>query len=95
MVIDFGAGGISIDVGKVNYDPWRRQQGYRPRRQNVDREKTKRRSPGVRWGETLGSPIAIGIENRDWKNWTRKCLRPREDRDEKLRLLSRAQDMRI
>jgi chorismate synthase len=24
---------------------------------------------GVRWGKTLGSPIGILIENKDWKNW--------------------------
>jgi chorismate synthase len=37
---------------------------------------------GIRWGETLGSPVALGIENRDWKNWTKKMSAAPEDRDE-------------
>jgi chorismate synthase len=38
---------------------------------------------GVRWGETLGSPITLQIENRDWKNWE-KTMSPRAaDRDDK------------
>jgi chorismate synthase len=38
---------------------------------------------GVRWGETLGSPITLLIDNRDWKNWE-KTMSPRpEDRDDK------------
>jgi chorismate synthase len=39
---------------------------------------------GLRWGETLGSPVALGIENRDWKNWTKKMSAAPEDRDEKI-----------
>jgi chorismate synthase len=39
---------------------------------------------GIRWGETLGSPIALGIENRDWKNWTKKMSAKPEDRDDKI-----------
>src|SRR3970282_1750219 len=26
-------------------------------------------SSGVRWGQTLGSPITLAIANRDWENW--------------------------
>jgi chorismate synthase len=36
---------------------------------------------GVRFGETLGSPITLVVENRDWKNWTKKMSSRPEDRD--------------
>src|SRR5215212_10690850 len=47
----------------------RRQQGYgRGRRMQIERDAVEFLS-GVRAGETLGSPIAMLIHNRDWKNW--------------------------
>src|SRR5262249_50025240 len=36
---------------------------------------------GIRWGETLGSPITFWIENRDWKNWQKTMSPSAEDRD--------------
>jgi chorismate synthase len=84
MIIDGVPAGFPIDLGKVNYDLWRRQQGYgRGGRMLIEKDEVQIRS-GVRWGETLGSPIAIGIENRDWKNWTKKMSAAPEDRDEKI-----------
>ena len=84
MIIDGVPAGFPIDVGKVNYDLWRRQQGYgRGGRMLIEKDEVQIRS-GVRWGETIGSPIAIGIENRDWKNWTKKMSAAPEDRDEKI-----------
>jgi chorismate synthase len=49
----------------------------------IEKDEVEVRS-GIRWGETLGSPIALGIENRDWKNWTKKMSAKPEDRDEKI-----------
>jgi chorismate synthase len=49
----------------------------------IEKDEVQIRS-GIRWGETLGSPIALGIENRDWKNWTKKMSAAPEDRDEKI-----------
>jgi chorismate synthase len=49
----------------------------------IERDEVQIRS-GVRWGETLGSPVSFGIENRDWKNWTKKMSAAPEDRDEKI-----------
>ena len=47
----------------------RRQQGYgRGRRMQIESDHVEFLS-GVRAGETLGSPIAMLIRNRDWKNW--------------------------
>jgi chorismate synthase len=39
---------------------------------------------GVRWGHTLGSPVTLVIENRDWKNWQRKMSPDPADRDPSL-----------
>src|SRR5262245_18341359 len=53
----------------VNKELARRQMGYgRGRRMQIERDEIEFLS-GVRAGETLGSPIAMLIRNRDWKNW--------------------------
>jgi chorismate synthase len=84
MVIDGVPAGFPIDVAKINHDLWRRQQGYgRGGRMLIEKDEVQIRS-GIRWGETLGSPVALGIENRDWKNWTKKMSAAPEDRDEKI-----------
>jgi chorismate synthase len=84
MIIDGVPAGFPIDVSKINHDLWRRQQGYgRGGRMLIEKDEVQIRS-GIRWGETLGSPVALGIENRDWKNWTKKMSSAPEDRDEKI-----------
>ncbi len=84
MIIDGVPAGLAIDVAKINHDLWRRQQGYgRGGRMLIEKDEVSIRS-GIRWGETLGSPVALGIENRDWKNWTKKMSASPADRDEKI-----------
>jgi len=84
VIIDGVPAGFAIDVAKINHDLWRRQQGYgRGGRMLIEKDEVQFRS-GIRWGETLGSPVALGIENRDWKNWTKKMSAALEDRDEKI-----------
>jgi len=62
--------GLEIDVEKINHELWRRQQGYgRGGRMKIETDKIEILS-GVRHGKTLGSPIAIMIENRDFVHWT-------------------------
>jgi chorismate synthase len=62
--------GVPIDETRVNRELWRRQQGYgRGGRMRIETD-TAHFLSGVRHGKTIGSPIAITIENRDWKNWT-------------------------
>lgn len=64
--------GIPIDLDFVNRELWRRQQGYgRGGRMKIETDKAHILS-GVRHGKTIGSPIAIEIVNRDWKNWEEK-----------------------
>jgi chorismate synthase len=84
MIIDGVPAGFPIDISKINHDLWRRQQGYgRGGRMLIEKDEVQIRS-GIRWGETLGSPVALGIDNRDWKNWTKKMSPAPEDRDEKI-----------
>ena len=64
--------GVPIDLDFVNRELWRRQQGYgRGGRMKIETDKAHVLS-GVRHGKTIGSPIAIEIVNRDWKNWEEK-----------------------
>jgi chorismate synthase len=61
--------GLPLLGADVDAELARRQQGYgRGRRMQIERD-TVRFLSGVRAGETIGSPIAMLIENRDWKNW--------------------------
>src|SRR6185503_11715327 len=61
--------GLPLVAADVDVDLARRQQGYgRGRRMKIESDHIEFLS-GVRAGETLGSPIAILIQNRDWKNW--------------------------
>jgi len=61
--------GLPLLAEQVNIQLARRQQGYgRGRRMQIETDTVEFLS-GVRAGETLGSPIAMLIQNRDWKNW--------------------------
>ena len=62
--------GLPLLAEHVDADLARRQQGYgRGRRMQIERDAVEFLS-GVRAGETLGSPIAMLVRNRDWKSWT-------------------------
>jgi chorismate synthase len=64
--------GVPIDLDFINRELWRRQQGYgRGGRMKIETDKAHVLS-GVRHGKTIGSPVAIEIVNRDWKNWEEK-----------------------
>jgi chorismate synthase len=61
--------GLPLLAADVDTELARRQQGYgRGRRMKIESDRAEFLS-GVRAGETLGSPIAMLIHNRDWKNW--------------------------
>jgi chorismate synthase len=61
--------GLHLLAEHVNTELVRRQQGYgRGRRMQIEKDAIEFLS-GVRAGQTLGSPIAMLIHNRDWKNW--------------------------
>lgn len=61
---------LEIDIDEVNRELWRRQQGYgRGARMKIESDTVEFLS-GVRHGRTLGSPVAMFIENRDFVHWT-------------------------
>ncbi len=61
--------GLPLLAAHVDAELARRQQGYgRGRRMQIETDRAEFLT-GVRAGETLGSPIAMLIKNRDWKNW--------------------------
>src|SRR5271170_4633336 len=61
--------GLPIDVGFINHELHRRQLGYgRGGRQKIEKDRADIFA-GVRHGQTIGAPIALRIENRDWANW--------------------------
>ncbi|MCX8030814.1 MAG: chorismate synthase [Thermodesulfovibrionales bacterium] len=61
--------GLKITKEDINHELKRRQLGYgRGGRMKIENDKAEIIS-GVRWGKTLGSPIAILIKNKDWENW--------------------------
>lgn len=64
--------GLPVDLEFINRELWRRQQGYgRGGRMKIETDKAHILS-GVRHGKTIGSPVAIELVNRDWKNWEEK-----------------------
>ena len=61
--------GLTLDVAAIQRQLQRRQGGYgRGRRMAIESDRADILS-GVRRGETIGGPIAMTIENRDWANW--------------------------
>jgi chorismate synthase len=61
--------GIPIELDFINRELHRRQLGYgRGGRQRIEKDQADFLA-GVRHGKTIGAPIALRIENRDWKNW--------------------------
>ena len=80
-ILEGSPAGFSIDAAAINHDLWRRQQGYgRGGRMAIEKDEVAIKS-GVRWGETLGSPVTLVVENRDWKNWEKKMSASAADRD--------------
>ena len=61
--------GLPVDLEFINHDLHRRQLGYgRGGRQKIEKDRADVFA-GVRHGQTIGAPIALRIENRDWANW--------------------------
>jgi len=76
--------GVPINVAHINQDLARRQQGYgRGGRMKIEKDEVQIRS-GVRWGESLGSPVTLVVDNKDWRNWEKRMSPFSEDRDERI-----------
>jgi chorismate synthase len=69
VIIEGVPAGLALTANDINPDLARRQLGYgRGRRMAIEHDQVEILS-GIRRGETLGSPIAFLIRNRDWVNW--------------------------
>lgn len=74
--------GMHLSVETVNHDLALRQMGYgRGDRMKIEKD-TAQILSGVRWGETIGSPVTLVIRNRDWENWCEKMSSLPEFRDD-------------
>ena len=82
--------GVPLLAADVNAQLARRQMGHgRGRRMQIEQDAVELLS-GVRAGETIGSPIAMLIGNRDWKNWSEIMdPAPRDGDPERKRKLTR------
>ena len=82
--------GLPVDQELIDRELRRRQLGYgRGGRMKIEKDHAEILS-GVRHGLTLGSPLALMIENKDWSNWTDvMAAEPREIAEERSRRLKR------
>ncbi len=70
-IIEGVPAGLSIVAEDINKELSRRQKGHgRGRRMQIEKD-TVRITSGIRHAATLGSPIALVVENDDWKHWTK------------------------
>jgi chorismate synthase len=71
-IVDGLPSNLPISLEEVNHQLWRRQQGYgRGGRMKIESDKVEIQS-GIRFGKTMGTPIALLIHNKDWRNWSEK-----------------------
>ena len=71
-IIDGIPAGLEIGAAYIDRHLARRQMGYgRGKRMEIEEDRVEIVS-GIRFGKTIGSPVALRIENRDWVNWKDK-----------------------
>lgn len=89
-IIEGVPAGLTLSVEAINHELARRQGGYgRGGRMKIEKDQVRITS-GVRHGKTLGSPITMIVENRDWKNWQKvMSVEPVEEKVEKLRRVAK------
>jgi len=76
--------GLPLEASFIDHELARRQLGYgRGGRMKIERDQIEILA-GVRRGKTLGSPIALQVRNRDWKNWE-KIMNAEPGGDESVR----------
>ncbi|MGX7197791.1 chorismate synthase [Enterococcus olivae] len=82
--------GMPLSAEDINFELARRQTGYgRGGRMLIETDQVRITS-GVRHGKTLGSPVTMVVENKDWKNWTKvMSIEEVEEKQKKLRRVAR------
>jgi len=72
--------GVTLDSAQLDRDLARRQKGYgRGGRMKIETDTVQILS-GVRWGKSLGSPVTLAVQNRDWENWHQRMSAAAADR---------------
>ncbi|TGU70647.1 chorismate synthase [Geomonas terrae] len=85
-IVEGAPSGLKLTESDINADLARRQGGYgRGGRMKIETDRVRILS-GVRWGETLGSPITLVVENSDWVNWEQRMSPYAEFRDDSIRV---------
>lgn len=80
-IIDGVPSNLSLSEKDIDRDLSRRQKGHgRGGRMKIESDHAQILS-GVRWGRTIGSPIGLMIENRDWPNWEKVMSSLKKDED--------------
>jgi chorismate synthase len=81
---------LELDFEALNFQLQRRQKGHgRGRRMQIETD-TAQIVGGVRHGRTTGAPVAVVVENKDWKHWTSVMnVEPIEGSDEAKRRVFR------
>lgn len=89
-IIDGLPAGMPLLAADINLELARRQGGYgRGGRMKIEKDQVRITS-GVRHGKTLGSPVTLVVENRDWKNWQTVMATEEVDaKEQKLRQVTR------
>ena len=91
-IIEGMPAGLPVTAEEINAELARRQKGHGRGRRMVIEKDTVKITSGIRHGKTLGSPIALVVENDDWKHWTKimgsEPLSP-EDEENMARTISR------
>lgn len=82
--------GLPLTAADINHELARRQTGYgRGGRMLIEKDQVRITS-GIRHGKTLGSPVTLVVENKDWKNWTKvMAIEEVPEKDRKLRRVAR------
>lgn len=79
--------GLKVEVDKINEQLFRRQQGYgRGGRMKIESDQVIINS-GLRHKRTLGTPLSMTIENKDWQNWL-DVMAPDKERGEEVEALT-------
>jgi chorismate synthase len=80
--------GLRLTEDDINVDLVRRQHtfGRGERQQYIEKDAVQFIS-GVRHGETIGDPITLIVNNKDWENWEKIMSVKAEDKDDKFALL--------
>lgn len=80
--------GLKLSEEEINRELARRQRGFGrgERMQKIEKDRVEITS-GLRWGETIGSPITMTIINKDWENWKKLMSIYASDKEMKTRMV--------